>query len=318
MHHRRPLIAGLLVAFMLWPGLVPAAANDDPDILFAASPGDRLAYAVSYWRGGSVGGRPTPVTVIRYNLDVGIKTADGERIVATVENRSVDVSIDGSRVLDPPDFDSLFYLAADGLALDVTLTPDGIVDSVEDWERVRAELTARAIAKAGDNRSLRLAAETFLAGLSAGGAAELLARPMALAAPGRIVKLAAPDRRLVDAKGVALPSFTTNARANWSFSLLDGPAASRHRDAMRIEWLGVPDTAELRTIIAAIAGQLESIEPGSAPAMAMLEKDARMWQRFTADYAGGTGQLIELTGQMELRAGPILRKVAIEALPRAP
>jgi hypothetical protein len=42
-----------------------------------------------------------------------------------------------------------------------------------------------------------------------------------------------------------------------------------------------------------------------------------MWQRFLASYDPKTGQLLEMSGQMELVAGPISRKVAVEAVAKA-
>ena len=81
-----------------------------------------------------------------------------------------------------------------------------------------------------------------------------------------------------------------------------------------MEWLGVPNAEDLRAILKTVAEQFSQIEPESAPALAVIERDARMWQRFLASYDPKTGQLLEMSGQMELVAGPIQRKVAIEAV----
>jgi hypothetical protein len=74
-----------------------------------------------------------------------------------------------------------------------------------------------------------------------------------------------------------------------------------------------PEAEDLRAILASVAAQFSEIAPENAPALATIERDARMWQRFLASYAPETGELIEMSGQMELVAGPIQRKVAIEA-----
>ena len=84
--------------------------------------------------------------------------------------------------------------------------------------------------------------------------------------------------------------------------------------AQTVEWLGVPNTEELRTILGQVAAQLREVEPENAPAMSVIEKDARMWQRFLATYDPDNGRLLGMSGQMELVAGPIQRKVAIEAI----
>ena len=123
----------------------------------------------------------------------------------------------------------------------------------------------------------------------------------------------APGRRQVEAKGVALPSFTSNAKGNWTFSLIDAPTRNRVPGAVTVEWLGVPNAEDLRSILKTVAAQFSEIDPESAPALSVIERDARMWQRFLASYEPDTGRLIEMSGQMELVAGPIQRKVAIEA-----
>ena len=104
------------------------------------------------------------------------------------------------------------------------------------------------------------------------------------------------------------------AKGNWTFSLIPTPPQGRFPDAVTIEWLGVPNPEELRAILGTMAEQLAEIDPETAPAMSIIEEDARMWQRFIASYDPATGQLEELAGQMELRAGPIQRKVAVEAV----
>jgi hypothetical protein len=312
---RQSLAAALFAAFCF---LGPSAhAEDDPEVVFAVASGDRSTYQVSYWRGGSLGGKPTPVTVITYALDVAVKSAEPDGIVATVTSTAVDVTVNGKRVLSAPDFDSLLYFAADGLPIDVEISPDGIVGAVAEWETVKAELAARALEKAGTDEALRRTTEEFFASLGPVAAAEILARPLALSAAGRIVKLEAPARRSVDAMGVALPSFTSNAKGNWSFSLVDAPTRNRIPGAVTIEWLGVPNAADLRTILKSVAEQFSEIEPESAPALAVIERDARMWQRFLASYDPETGRLLEMSGQMELVAGPIQRKVALEAVAKA-
>jgi hypothetical protein len=309
---RESLAAALLAAFCFV--CAPAQAQDDLGVVFATAPGERSTFDVSYWRGGSYAGKPTPVTVITYDLGVEIKSASAEGIVATVTSNAVDITVNGQRVLTPPDFDSLLYLAADGVPIDVKMSPDGIIDEVADWDSVKAALTARVAKTAADNESLRRTADEFFASLTPVTAAEIFARPLALSAAGRIVKLEAPARRSVEAKGVALPSFTTNAKGNWTFSLVDAPSKNRLPGAVTIEWLGVPNAEDLRAILRTVAEQFSEIEPENAPALAVIERDARMWQRFLASYDPKTGQLLEMSGQMELVAGPIQRKVAIEAV----
>ena len=159
-----------------------------------------------------------------------------------------------------------------------------------------------------------MSTEDFFANLTPVAAAEIFARPLALSAAGRIVKLEAPARRSVDAKGIAIPSFTSNAKGNWTFSLVDAPSKNRLPGAVTVEWLGVPNAEDLRAILKTVAAQFSEIEPDNAPALAVIERDARMWQRFLSSYDPKTGQLLEMAGQMELVAGPIQRKVAIEAV----
>ncbi len=310
---RQSLTAALVAVFCLGFVLTPARA-DDPDVIFSVKPGDKSAYAVSYWRGGAFAGEMTPVTIIRHDLAVEVKSVSADEIVATVTNSAVDATVNGQRTLTPPDFDSLLYFAADGVPIDIKINADGIVGEVADWDKVKATLTARAVEKAGDNAALRMSAEAFFAELSPVSAGEIFARPLALSAAGRIVKLEAPARRSVDAKGIALPSFTSNAKGNWTFSLVKTPPQVRVPGAETIEWLGVPNTEELRIILGQVAEQFREVEPENAPAMSVIEKDARMWQRFLATYDPESGQLLGMSGQMELVAGPIQRKVAIEAI----
>ena len=101
--------------------------------------------------------------------------------------------------------------------------------------------------KAGNDDALRRTAEEFFADLTPVAAAEIFARPLALSAAGRIVKLEAPARRSVDAKGIAIPSFTSNAKGNWTFSLVDAPSKNRLPGAVTVEWLGVPNAEDLRS-----------------------------------------------------------------------
>ncbi|MBN9021714.1 MAG: hypothetical protein J0H08_06410 [Rhizobiales bacterium] len=292
---------------------LPSQAAGDPDIVFKVEAGDHADYAVRYIRGASLGGRPNIVTAVSYDLGVDIKSVTPEAIIATVTTTAVDVSVNGQRVLDPPDFDSALYLAAEGIPIDVSITPDGTVGDVQDWDALKATLETRLLEKAGKNEAIRATAHDFFGSLGAAPAAEVFARPLALSAAGRIVKLSSPDRRSVEAKGVALPSFTSAAKGNWTFTLIDAPTASRLPGAVTIEWLGVPNAEDLRAILRSVAAQFSEIDPESAPALAVIERDARMWQRFLSSYAPETGQLIEMSGQMELVAGPIQRKVAIEA-----
>lgn len=308
---RQSLAAAFLAAACVFA--LPAAAAGDPEVVYTVETGDSATYAVRYIRGGSLGGRPILVTAVSYDLAVDIKSVTPDQIVATVTTSAVDLTVNGQRVLDPPDFDSALYLAAEGLPIDVSITPDGIVEEVEDWDSLKATLEERVLEKAGKNQTIRATAHDFFGGLGAGPAAEVFARPLALSAAGRIVKLSAPARRSVEAKGVALPSFTSAAKGNWTFTLVDAPTVSRLPGAVTIEWLGVPNAEDLRAILKSVAAQFSEIEPESAPALAVIERDARMWQRFLTSYAPGTGQLLEMSGQMELVAGPIQRKVAIEA-----
>lgn len=308
---RYRLAAALLAAACAFAA--PAHAAGDPDVVYAAKPGDATTYTVRYWRGGSYADRPAPVTTVSYDLGITVKSVTPDEIVATVTTSAVDVNVNGQRVLDPPDFDSALYLAADGIAINVAITPDGIVGDALDWETLKTTLEERVIDKAGGNETIRATAHEVFAGLTAAAAAEVFTRPLALSAAGRIVKLSSPDRRSVEAKGVALPSFTSAAKGNWTFTLVDAPSRNRLPGATTIEWLGVPNAEDLRAILASVAAQFSEIAPENAPALATIERDARMWQRFLASYSPETGELIEMSGQMELVAGPIQRKVAIEA-----
>ncbi len=306
------LAAALLAAIGI---LGPSAhAQADPDVIFSAAPGDRSTYEVSYWRGGSFDGKPTPVTVITYDLEVEFKSTAPEGLITTVTSTAVNATVNGQRVLSPTDFDSLLYFAAEGVPIDVEVSPNGIVGAISNWESTKSDLKARALEKAGSDEVLRQTAEDFFADLTAVAAAEIFARPLALSAAGRIVKLEAPARRSVDAKGIAIPSFTSNAKGNWTFSLVDAPSKNRLPGAVTIEWLGVPNAEDLRAILKTVAAQFSEIEPKNAPALAVIERNARMWQRFLSSYDPDTGELLEMAGQMELVAGPIQRKVAIEAV----
>ena len=308
---RQSLAAALFAAACAFA--LPSMAAGDPEVVYKVAAGDTADYAVRYIRGASLGGRPNIVTAVSYDLGVDIKSVTPEEIIATVTTSAVDVSVNGQRVLDPPDFDSALYLAADGIPIDVSISPDGIVGEVQDWDAVKATLEEKVLEKADKNEAIRATAHDFFANLGAAPAAEVFARPLALSAAGRVVKLSAPSRRSVEAKGVALPSFTSAAKGNWTFTLVDAPTASRLPGAVTIEWLGVPNAEDLRAILKTVAEQFSQIDPESAPALAVIERDARMWQRFLTSYAPETGQLLEMSGQMELVAGPIRRKVAIEA-----
>ena len=308
---RQTIATAIVAAFCL---LAPAAqAEDEGEVVFSVQPGDSAGYGVKYWRGGARGGTPTPVTIIAYDLGMTVKSVGPEGAVATVTSSAVDVTVNGQRVLNPTDFDSLLYFAAEGVPFDVEVSPDGIIGAVANWDAVKADLKARALEKAGSDEALRRTTEEFFAALTPVAAAEVFARPLAVSAAGRVVKLRSPDRRSVDAKGIALPSFTSNAKANWTFSLVDAPSRNRLPGAVTVEWLGVPNAEDLRAILKSVAEQFSQIEPESAPALAVIERDARMWQRFLASYDPDTGALLEMSGQMELVAGPIQRKVAIEA-----
>ena len=59
---------------------------------------------------------------------------------------------------------------------------------------------------------------------------------------------------------------------------------------MTVEWLGVPNAEDLRAILKTVAEQFSEIEPENAPALSVIERDARMWQRFLASYEPETGQ----------------------------
>ncbi len=308
---RQSLAAALLAVACAFA--LPAQAADEPDVVYKVAAGDSSAYAVRYIRGASLGGRPNIVTAVSYDLGVDIKSVTPEQIIATVTTSAVDMSVNGQRVLDPPDFDSALYLAATDIPIDVSLAPDGTVGEVQDWDALKATLEKKVLEQAGTNQAIKATAHDFFGSLGAGPAAEVFARPLALSAAGRIVNLSAPDRRSVEAKGIALPSFTSAAKGNWTFTLIDAPTASRLPGAVTIEWLGVPNAEDLRAILRSVAAQFSEIDPESAPALAVIERDARMWQRFLSSYAPTTGQLLEMSGQMELVAGPIQRKVAIEA-----
>lgn len=310
---KRQRLAAALLAALCFLG-PPAHAQDDPEVIFSVVPGDNPSYEVSYWRGGSYAGKPTPVTVITYDLEVGFKSASPDGLIATVTSTGVNVTVNGQRVLVAPDFDSLLYFAVDGVPIDIEISSDGIVGAVADWDGIKADFKARALEEAGSDEALRKTAEDFFADLTAVAAAEIFARPLALSAAGRIVKLEAPARRSVDAKGIAIPSFTSNAKGNWTFSLIDAPSKNRLPGAVTVEWLGVPNAEDLRAILKTVAAQFGEIDPDNAPALAVIERDARMWQRFLSSYDPKTGQLLEMAGQMELVAGPIQRKVAIEAV----
>ena len=172
------------------------------------------------------------MTVINYDLDVGIKSASPEGIVATVTHTAVDVTVNGQRVLTPPDFDSLLYIAADGLPIDVEISADGIVGEVDDWDSVKATLIERAKEKAGERRGAPPDRRRVLRQPQRRRRRrDLRAAARARAPPAGSSSSRRPARRQVEAKGVALPSFTSNAKGNWTFSLVDAPTRNRRARA---------------------------------------------------------------------------------------
>ena len=76
------------------------------------------------------------------------------------------------------------------------------------------------------------------------------------------------------------------------------------------------DAEALKAILAPIGEQLAEITPLDDETREAIERDGRMWQRFSATYDDASGQLLAFQGLMEMEAGPFKRRVALEA--RAP
>lgn len=301
--------AGLMALTLL---VLPAASlRAEPlSVPFAVEAGDDFTFAVRYLRATTMDGRPNPVVSVDYDLELKITEVDATGIRATVRSHGTNVAVDRQRIIAPPDFDSLVFLAADGLTAELEIAPDGGLVRVVNWEALRGELSAEAARRAGDNPAMIETLDALLPTVSAVDAIQFFARPLAMSAPGRIVTFNPPDQNSVTARGIELPSFATYAAGAWTFDLVRRPDIP---DSITIEWLGIPGTEELRAILAPIGEQLERISPLSEETRAEIAANGRMWQRFAATYGAEDGHLVEFQGVMELQAGPLGRRVAIEA-----
>ncbi len=301
---RTTVAAGLTVLpLLLGPtGMASAAPLSVP---FVVKVGDSYDLFVRYLRATKVGQSAEPVLSVDYELEMKVTAVDENGISATVRNFGANVALNQKRVLTPPDLDSLLLQAVDGLTAEVHLNPDGALDRITNWDGLRDELTARARKLAGDNDGMIKALDAFLPNVSAVDAVQLFARPLAMSAPGRIVTFDPPARTSLSVAKIELPSFATYAAGHWSFDLVKRDDVPNN---ITVEWLGVPGAEELKAILAPYAQNDENGNP-SAP-------DGKMWQRFVGTYDDTTGELLFFQGAMELQAGPLHRRVAIEAQAR--
>jgi hypothetical protein len=309
---RNVLAAGLLALPIVF-GLAGPSAADPRSVPFVPAVGDTQSFAVRYLRTSSMNGAAEPVIAVDYDLEFKVTAADENGFKATILNHRVNVAVDRQRVLTPPDFDSLLLLAIDGMTADVEIGTNGALVRVTNWDALRGELTAKAKQLAGDNQAMMGTIDAFLPRVGEADAVQIFARPLAMSAPGRIVSFDPPERTSVDTGKLELPSFATYAAGRWSFDLVQGPDIP---DSVTVEWLGVPGTDELKAILAPIGAELGKTSQLTDETRAAIAQDGRMWQRFSATYDTKDGVLLAFQGAMELQAGPLRRRVALEAAAR--
>lgn len=302
-------LAGL-IALPVFLGSAGWAVAAPLSVPYEVEAGDTFSYVVRYLRTALVGGQPNPVVSIDYDLEMEITATDRTTISATVRNTGMNITVDGQRVLSPPDFDSLIFLTIDGLSAELELANDGALIRIANWESLRDEMVDRAKELAGEDPGMITTLETFLPSVGPADAVQFFARPLAISAPGRIVTFNPPEQTSATAENVELPSFATYADGSWSFDLIPRDDIA---DSITVEWLGVPSPEGLRSILAPIGDQMAKSSSLTEEEWAEIENSSRMWQRFAATYDDEDGQLLEFQGLMELHAGDLIRRVAIEA-----
>lgn len=298
----RTLAVTSLAVVPLLAGPAGPASAEPMSVPFAVAPGDSQSFFVRYLRATSIGQSAEPVLSVDYELEFAVTAVDDDGISATVRNFGANVALDRQRVLTPPDIDSLLLQAVDGLTADIHINPDGSLDRVTNWDALRGDMIDRAKKLAAGNEDMIKAVDLILPNVNAIDAVQLVARPLAMSAPGRIVTFDPPERTSVNVARIELPSFATYAAGAWSFDLVQ---RNDIPDNTTVEWLGVPSAAELQAILAPFAPR-DGDGEGAAP-------DGRMWQRFSASYDEASGELLFFQGVMELQAGPLRRRTALEA-----
>jgi len=287
----------------------PTAA-EPVSVPFAMHAGDSSTFSVRYLRTTAMGGAPGPVIAVDYEMELKIAGVADKGLSATVRNTGMNITIDRQRVLGPPDFDSLLLAALDGLTAELEISADGAPVRVTNWETLRPTLIDKAKALAGDNQAMIQTVDTFLPKVSEVDAVQILARPLALSAAGRVATFDPPQRTSLEAGTLRLPSFATYAAGRWSFDLVPRPDFP---NSLTVQWLGVPGVEDLKAILRQAGEQANRISPLSEETRAAIESNGRMWQRFSATYDDRDGRLLEFQGVMELKAGPLERRVALEA-----
>ncbi|MCP4384862.1 MAG: hypothetical protein GY798_26190 [Hyphomicrobiales bacterium] len=301
----------LATLIVLLAAVAPSASAKPMTVPYAPTIGESTTLLVRYLRVTAMERRPEPVISVEYELELTITSPKPDGFHAQVRSSRTNVMVNRQRVLDPPDFDSLLLVAVDGLTAELDITQQGAVAAVTNWDTLRAPLIQKAISLAGDNQALAETARTFLPSIDSAGAVQVFARALAISAPGRMIAFDPPDRMAAEAADAVLPSFATHARGRWSFDLLPEPLLP---DSISVQWLGVPGPEALRAILATIGEQLSRIGSLDQDTRKAAEEDGQMWQRFSATYDQKTGRLLAFQATMELTAGPLQRRVAIEAM----
>ncbi len=287
----------------------PTAA-EPVSVPFAMHVGDSSTFSVRYLRTTALGGTPGPVITVDYELALKITGVEDKGVNATIRNTGMNITIDRQRVLGPPDFDSLLLAALDGLDADLEIGADGAPVRVTNWEALRPTLIARAQALAGDNHAMIQTLDAFLPKVSEVDAVQILARPLALSAAGRVATFDPPQHTSLEAGKLRLPSFASYAAGRWSFDL---SPRSDLPNSVTISWFGVPGAADLKAILSQAGEQASRMSPLSEETRAAIENNGHMWQRFAATYDDRDGRLLKFQGMMELKAGPLERRIALEA-----
>ena len=287
----------------------PTAA-EPVSVPFAMHVGDGSTFSVHYLRTTAMGGAPGPVVAVDYEMELKITGVDDKGLSATVTNTGMNITIDRQRVLGPPDFDSLLLAALDGLTAEIEISADGAPVSVTNWQTLRPILIDKATALAGDNQAMIQTLDAFLPKVSEVDAVQIFARPLALSAAGRVATFDPPQRTSLDAGNLRLPSFATYAAGRWSFDLAP---SSKPPNSLTISWLGVPGAEDLKAILSQAGEQANRMSPLSDETRAAIENNGHMWQRFAATYDNRDGRLLKFQGMMELKAGPLERRIALEA-----
>jgi hypothetical protein len=307
---RNVLVAGV-TAWCLALLASPPTAAAPVSVPFAMHAGDSSTFSVHYLRATTMAGAPAPVIAVDYEMELKITGVAEQALSATVRNTGMNITIDRQRVVAPPDFDSLLLAALDGVTAELEISADGAPVRVTNWETLRPLLTDKAKALAGDNQAMIETLDAFLPKVSDVDAVQILARPLALSAAGRVATFDPPQRTSLEAGKLRLPSFATYAAGRWSFDLAPN---SELPNSVTISWLGVPGAEDLKAILSQAGEQANRMSPLSDETRSEIENNGQMWQRFSATYDDRDGRLLKFQGVMELKAGPLERRIALEAV----